>query len=108
MQSRAVHNWLLRFCALIVFVSGGALAQRLAKEIDTQLILLEFPREKHNKAVTLELRQPEPVQLQSAVGPTRALAVVANCSSQPQFLLVERAIDPADLRTFDALAPPQR
>ncbi len=102
------HNWVLRFCALIIFISGGALAQRLAKEIDTQLIPLDFPRDKHVKAVTLEVRQPEPVQLLSAVEPTRALIPFLITSSQIKSLFVEQATDSADLRTFDALAPPQR
>jgi hypothetical protein len=107
MQSRAVHNWFLRFCALIVFVSGGALAQRLAQEIDTQLIPLEFPREKHMKAVMLEVRQPEPVQIESALPPAHTEPASPQGLDLKPLPQLEIQGDQAALRTFDALAPPQ-
>jgi hypothetical protein len=108
MQSRAAHNWLLRLCALIVFISGGALAQRFVQEIETQLIPLEFPREKHSKAVAFEVRQPEPVQLHSALAPARALAIFSRVAQQITVALVEQALGLTEPRAFDALAPPQK
>jgi hypothetical protein len=106
MSARGAHNWLLRLCALALFVSGGALAQRLVKEIDTQLIPLEFPREKHNKAVAFEVRQPEPIQVQSAVGPARVIIVTSTNSSRVTPVQLEWLVISVEIRTFDALAPP--
>ena len=100
----ALQNWFLRGLALLIFISGGALARAVAQEIETHFAPFENPAEhKQLKAVAVEVRlsvQPE------AVNPP--LQAVPPQVGQATQILAYRAVRGAAwvILAFDALAPP--
>jgi hypothetical protein len=102
------HNWLLRCVALLVFISGTALARAVVQDLETHLTLPTRESGKQQfQAVTLEVRQPAPVQLEGAVVANAPLFVEPKRPDQPAFGRLEVRPSLALLRVFDALAPPQ-
>lgn len=103
----AWHNWFLRFCALLIFISGGALARAVAKEIQTNYAPLERPIEEKNlKPVIWDVRQPTPVQLDGAIATPHIAPLEVRLSRAVRVAEQTRAFALV-LRMFDALAPPQ-
>ncbi len=103
----ALHNWFLRCAALLIFISGGALARAVAQEIETHFAPLQSPIEqKHLKAVAFEVRQPAPVQLEAGVLPTKAVPPKVS-QTKPSIVWLELVGVAWVVWAFDALAPPQ-
>ncbi len=103
----ALHNWLLRCAALLIFISGGALARAVVQEIETHFTPLERPiHEQKATALSLEVRQPVPVQL---YGIGLDLQPVPLEVRQTQFVQLWLEVDTRalTLRAFDATAPPR-
>jgi hypothetical protein len=100
------HTWIFRCVALLIFISGGALARAVVQDLETHFSLPSRESgEQQLKAVTLEVRQPAPVQLE---GMAVAQVPVFRASRPSQFLAVWLEVRPsvAGVRLFDALAPP--
>ncbi len=102
----ALHNWFLRCAALLIFISGGALARAVAQEIETHFAPLQSPiHESQLKAVAFEVRQPAPVQLETAA--LSIEAVPLEVAQTKQVLVWLEPVGAARvIRAFDALAPP--
>jgi hypothetical protein len=103
----ALHNWFLRCAALLIFISGGALARAVAQEIETHFVPLERPiHQQYATALNLEVRTPVPVQLE---GTALVVQFVPPNVRQTQIIFVwlEVVGRVLALRAFDALAPPQ-
>ncbi len=104
-----LQTWLLRLLALTLFVSGGALARAVAQEIETHFAPIEHRHQDPEvKAVTLEVRQPVPVQLESAVANSRAMSLELQVQVESIVMQFNVLCVAVVLRSFDALAPPQR
>jgi hypothetical protein len=103
----AFHNWFLRFAALLIFISGGALARAVVQEIE-----LHFVPSQHKtqdpvaKAVHFESRQPLVMQLDSALAMVQATLLEFEFSKL-DFGCLELASIAIGLRAYDALAPPE-
>jgi hypothetical protein len=100
------HNWLFRLAALLIFISGGALARAMVQDFEHHFALpVREPAKQDLSAVTLEVRQPTPVQ-----GEGVAVVVVLPLPVQPSSPSLQAWIELrpvlAKARVFDALAPP--
>jgi hypothetical protein len=101
------HNWLLRCVALLICISGTALARAVVQDFETHLTLpTRQSSEQQLHAVTLEVRQPVPVQLEGTAVANAPLFVAPKRPSQPVFVWLDLRPNLAVLRVFDALAPP--
>jgi hypothetical protein len=100
------HNWLFRLIALLIFISGGALARAMVQDFDHHFAspVREQPQS-HLSAVTLEVRQPTPVQPEG-VGVVLVAPLVWQPSHPRMWLWLEVRPRLVQLRAFDALAPP--
>jgi hypothetical protein len=103
----ALHNWFLRCAALLIFISGGALARAVAQEIETHFVPLEHPiHQPQATALNLEIRQPIPVQLEGT-GLVLQPVPLEVSSVQPIIIWLEITGMALVVQAFDALAPPQ-
>ena len=103
----ALHNWFLRCAALLIFISGGALARAVVQEIETHLVPLQRSnQEPKATALNLEVRQPVPVQIDSAVLKLQPVPLEIRQTQAVQIWLEVRSLA-LRLRAFDALAPPR-
>ncbi len=103
----ALQNWLLRCAALLIFISGGALARAVVQEIETHFVPLQRSnQEPKATALNLELRQPIPVQIDSAVLKLQPVPLEIRQTQAVQIWLEARSLA-LRLRAFDALAPPR-
>ncbi len=103
----AFHNWFLRFAALLIFISGGALARAVVQEIELHFVPIQHQNQDPvAKAVHFESRQPLIMQLESALV-TVQITMLEFEFSKPGFLGFELANAAVGLRAYDALAPPE-
>ena len=103
----ALQNWLLRCAALLIFISGGALARAVVQEIETHLVPLQRSnQEPKATALNLEVRQPLPVQLEAAGLVSQATPLEVS-QTKPIQLWLEVASLALVWRAFDATAPPR-
>jgi hypothetical protein len=103
----ALHNWFLRCAALLIFISGGALARAVVQEIETHFVPVERPiHQQYATALNLEVRIPVPVQLEGT-GLLVQPAPLDMRQTQIIFVWLEVVGTAEVLRAFDALAPPQ-
>jgi hypothetical protein len=100
------HNWLFRLAALLMFISGGALARAMVQDFDHHFALpVREQPQPHLSAVTPEVRQPAPVHPEGMA--VVALVPLPMQPTRPN-LRVWFEVHPsvAFVRAFDALAPP--
>ena len=103
----ALQNWLLRCTALLIFISGGALARAVVQEIETHFVPLQRSnQEPKATALNLEMRQPIPVQIEAAGLELQAVPLEFRQTQVVQIWLEIRSLV-LTLRAFDALAPPR-
>jgi hypothetical protein len=102
-----LHNWLLRCAALMIFISGGALARAVVQEIETHFVPIERSnQEPKATALNLEVRQPIPVQLDATGLDVQAVPLeVIQTKSEKIWLEVSSVA--LVVRAFDAHAPPR-
>jgi hypothetical protein len=106
---RSFQPWILRLAAFVLFISGGALAQRyLSSETGFQALPLERSQKAQPGVVLLETRKFE---VTSSFDDTAVPAPINSFvpSSQPRFWQRPSSVSsvrPRSPRAFDAQAPP--
>ena len=108
---RSSTAWLLRLAAFVLFISGGALAQRyLTAPSVIERLPLERQQKEQPSAVLLETTRKVEIAagFADAVPPviTAFTAQLEDTSFEPQVKVIRIAVSAA--RAFDALAPPIR
>ena len=109
--ARRSHTaWLLRLAAFVLFISGGALAQRyLGTPSELQSLPLERQQKEQPSAVLLETTRKTEFAAPVADAVPRVVTPFTvqarDASFEPRAAVVRIAVSAA--RAFDALAPPQ-